>query len=49
MEISVRKEKKAKEIERKKESVSNIGDKIGKKEKKASLQLDINMELENEN
>ena len=48
-EISARKEKKAKEIQKEKEMAGNISNKVGEGEKEASPQLDIDMELEREN
>lgn len=48
-EISAKKEKKAKEIPKEKELASNTDNKMDKKKKKTSLQVDIDMELERKN
>ena len=48
-EISARKEKKAKEIQKKKVLAGNTSNKVGEKEREASPQLDTDMELEGEN
>ncbi len=48
VEISARKGKKTKEIQKEKEMVSNTGNKVDKREKEASPQLDTDMELEGE-
>lgn len=48
VDISVRK-KKTKKIQKKKEPLSNIDNKIGKEERKTSPQLDINMKLKEKN
>lgn len=45
-EITVRKEKKTKEIEKEKEEACNNANEVEEKEKKASLQLNTDMELE---
>lgn len=48
-EISVKKDKKAKEILKKQEPASNTSNKIDGKQRKASPQLNMNMDLEREN
>lgn len=47
--MSARTEKKAKKIQKKKESANNTGNKVSKEEKKVSPQLDTDIELEREN
>ena len=44
-EINPKKEKKTKKIQKENKGTNNIGNEIKEKEKKLSLQLDINMEL----
>lgn len=44
-----KKKKNVKEIQKKKELANNTNNEVGKEKKEASLQLDINMELERKN
>ena len=48
-EITARKKKKAKEIQKKKEPAGNKGNKVGEEEREASPQLNTDMELEGAN
>lgn len=47
--MSVKKEKKAKQIQKKKKPASNTGNKMGGQKREASIQLDTDIELKRQN